>query len=247
VGCPSCGGTERVPIAAGYWECKTSVEERRLGVIPDPMGAPGATRPVADVVYRPCGVRYHEGSGVVTATCACGTFGIGVCVECGKVICGDHSRMNGGQRLCIEHCRVRDETAALAAAQARLTVEKVLVSAAAAGNPGLETWTIEEEGTVTYQYQGRFGKRTGRRWGVVKETPITFWRMHSSYIAENYAVVYALFPDGRISEIRIPLEERMRKLKPDALRGGGDGFRRYQPERQDEILREMCRRYKIPV
>jgi hypothetical protein len=246
VACPSCNGTERVPIASGYWECRTLVEERRPVRVPDPMGVPGATMPATDTVYRPCGVRYHEGAGVATATCACGTFGIGICAECGKVICGDHSRRSGGQRLCIEHSQIRDEAAALAAAQARLTVEKFLELAAAAGNPGLETWTIEKKGQVPYTDKVGFIKVTKSRWGVVEETSITFWRMHSWYSAEYYSCVYILFPDGKIREIKLPGEERTRKLDPDAL-CGGDGFRKYLPEVQDEILRGMCLRFEIPI
>jgi hypothetical protein len=82
--------------------------------------------------------------------------------------------MSGGQRLCIEHSQIRDEAAALAAAQARLTVEKFLELAAAAGNPGLETWTIEKKGQVTYTDKVGFIKVAKSRWGVVEETSLPF-------------------------------------------------------------------------
>jgi hypothetical protein len=247
VACPSCGGTERVPIALGYWECVTPVEERRPGLVPDPSGAVGATMPVVDTVQRPCSVRYHEGAGVATTTCACGTFGIGVCAECGKVICGDHSQMSGGQRLCREHGRIREEASALAAAQARLTVEKFLALAAAVGNPGLETWTMEIKRMEPYTYRSGFVKKTGLRPAITERTELTFWYMHTIYSSEYSSEVLVLYPDGRTGEMNLPIRARgHRRLDHEAIRKG-DRFSEYRPEVQDKILREMCRMYKIPI
>jgi hypothetical protein len=245
MGCPSCGGNERVPIAVGYWECVALVEERRPGRVPDPMGVVGSTMPAVDIVERPCRVRYHEDGGASTATCACGTFGIGVCAECGSVVCGDHSRLRG-QRLCVEHAQIADEAAAEAAAQARLTVEKFLALAAAAGNPGLETWIIQLRGEVPYTYRQGFAKRTGHRVEIVGEREITFWPIHFSYFAEDTADVYVLSPDGRVSKTKLPIRPRGRKILAGAL-SAGDDFYNYTAEAQDKFFREACRNYGIPV
>ena len=35
--------------------------------------------------------------------CACSTFAIGVCGECGKPVCGKHSAISGDLRLCDAH------------------------------------------------------------------------------------------------------------------------------------------------
>jgi len=51
-------------------------------------------------------------------TCSCGTFSIGVCQDCGKLVCRDHSRLEGGQRICdscIQERRSRDQAAQEAA------------------------------------------------------------------------------------------------------------------------------------
>ena len=36
------------------------------------------------------------------AKCKCGTYAIGECAECGVSVCGDHSAVHEGRRLCIE-------------------------------------------------------------------------------------------------------------------------------------------------
>jgi hypothetical protein len=46
--------------------------------------------------------------------CDCGTFAIGLCPQCGRAVCGDHSRLVAGARLCLD-CypqREREESAA---------------------------------------------------------------------------------------------------------------------------------------
>lgn len=35
--------------------------------------------------------------------CSCGTFAIGRCSECERLVCGEHSGILSGQRLCYEH------------------------------------------------------------------------------------------------------------------------------------------------
>lgn len=36
-------------------------------------------------------------------TCKCGTFAVGVCLECGRSACADHSEVIDGRRLCSLH------------------------------------------------------------------------------------------------------------------------------------------------
>ena len=96
--CPTCGGTAAEAIAPGYFRCTTEVAET------DSWG---------DTVRRRCGKEYHEGSDAVTGTpkCACGTFAIGQCQECNAAVCGDHSRLVDGRRLCAPHAGALEQEA----------------------------------------------------------------------------------------------------------------------------------------
>jgi hypothetical protein len=63
------------------------------------MGPQGFTQSLT------CGFEYHEvaGGNVAAPTaCECGTFAIGVCTTCGKPVCGNHSSVRDGKRLCVE-------------------------------------------------------------------------------------------------------------------------------------------------
>lgn len=76
-----------------------------------------------EMVEYLCGTRYQEGVQVESSrSCGCGTYSIGRCASCGEEVCGDHSVLRSGSRLCGE-CdglriheasvqRVRDEEAA---------------------------------------------------------------------------------------------------------------------------------------
>lgn len=56
----------------------------------------------------PCGHRFHAGSHREAAGgyCTCGTYAIGICAECRAPVCGDHSDLLGGRRLCTAQCWV---------------------------------------------------------------------------------------------------------------------------------------------
>lgn len=41
--------------------------------------------------------------------CSCGTFAVGLCRDCGDPVCGDHSLMAGGQRVCLQCAQVRQD------------------------------------------------------------------------------------------------------------------------------------------
>jgi hypothetical protein len=137
--------------------------------------------PVTDVFRRPCGERYHEvDEGGVTLLCECSTFAIGLCADCGKPVCGDCGSLYHGQRLCVEHVRVRQEVAARAAAEAWLTPDKFLALAAAAGNPGLRTWTIVQLGEKeTDRKEGRFRTKavTHTHIGQVGQYEVRGWAL----------------------------------------------------------------------
>jgi hypothetical protein len=103
--CPTCGGSAREPIAPGYWRCSSElIEVTETGGpgLTNPMAGPGVIR--HERVVK-CGTTYHEGGGGSVEACACGTFSIGHCIECGINVCGDHSGLFKGSRLCDEHLR----------------------------------------------------------------------------------------------------------------------------------------------
>ena len=61
------------------------------------VGAQQATRFVI------CGHEYHEAAPLAVEAglaCDCGTFAIGRCAECSRAICGTHSKVVDGRRLC---------------------------------------------------------------------------------------------------------------------------------------------------
>jgi hypothetical protein len=64
-----------------------------------PTGQFGPERVWASAI---CGTTYPEagdGTQRIGATCACGTFAIGICTECGEPVCGNCSVMAGGKRV----------------------------------------------------------------------------------------------------------------------------------------------------
>lgn len=56
--------------------------------------------PIVDVAA--CGTRYQEETtaGESTALCSCGTFAIGICSDCHRLVCGECSGMHVSQRTC---------------------------------------------------------------------------------------------------------------------------------------------------
>jgi hypothetical protein len=128
--CPSCNGTQREPIARGYWRC-TSLVARTILVEDHPYPELRDALPISglpmieQVSYSPCGHAYQEAD-VATASpqpCRCGLFSIGACARCGAFTCGAHGRLVGEEFLCAEHGRAEDQArgraARLAAQQER--------------------------------------------------------------------------------------------------------------------------------
>jgi hypothetical protein len=260
--CPSCGGNDKVLVAPNYWECRSQVTEYHPGRVPDPMyaveGIPipsGATMPVTDVVYRPCGVRYHEAAGITsTPLCGCSTFAIGLCAACGKPVCGDCSGPFDGKRLCVQHLRASEEVAARAAREAWLTPEKFLALAAAAGNPGLQSWTIRKHAKVPHEYRAGLLLRTKVYYTeeVLGTYEIRGWGLKSCLgIFTDEGRIHSVEHNSVNGDGRSSLWESKsfdeRAMTFDDPKWGWGKYSESSPEQQDRDLREMCARYRIPV
>lgn len=107
--CPACGGTERRPIAPGWFVCTST---RIVDVVPTGMQGNLADVPISGV----CGHRYQAGA-MTSPLCFCGVFSVGTCRQCGQALCGDHGTQAGGSFVCVQHVvearqRALDENAA---------------------------------------------------------------------------------------------------------------------------------------
>lgn len=89
--CPSCGSSDAFQIAPNYFRC--------MGLVPPFSDAePGE--------YVRCDYEFQAGGLTVTSAqpvCACGTFAVGRCHTCQRSVCGEHSAMFEGRRLCADH------------------------------------------------------------------------------------------------------------------------------------------------
>jgi hypothetical protein len=117
--CPRCGGEARSPIAPGYWRCESLVTWEQ----PDRRGWA-----IPERVTGTCGNAYQEavpGTGGAPA-CSCGTDSIGNCSNCGRRVCGIHSRLFHSARVCdtcmpaAQQRRKQEEADKAAAYAARL-------------------------------------------------------------------------------------------------------------------------------
>ena len=128
--CPSCNGTQREPIARGYWRCTslvahtTYVDDHPYPELRDALPIQGLAQ-IPQVSYSPCGHAYQEEDGRMSSPqpCRCGLFAIGACARCGTFTCGMHGRLVGELFLCAEHAhpeeQARQQAARLAAEQER--------------------------------------------------------------------------------------------------------------------------------
>jgi hypothetical protein len=81
------------------------------------MAGPGVFRHEYTV---PCGFEYGEVGPGAFLVCACRTVAIGLCAECGKAVCGFHSELCAGRRLCeADNPRLRAEAQRVEAARRR--------------------------------------------------------------------------------------------------------------------------------
>jgi hypothetical protein len=87
----------------GFWLCTSA------RWVTEEIGGPGRTDPCLGlgVLFEKrrivCRAEYQEGDSGTSLLCACSTFAIGVCGECGKPVCGKHSAISGDLRLCNAH------------------------------------------------------------------------------------------------------------------------------------------------
>ena len=192
----------------------------------------------------------------MTLLCECSTFAIGICADCMKPVCGNPAcgGLHGGKRLCTQHLRAREEAAARASREAWLTPEKFLALAAAAGNPGMQSWTISRQAKVPHEYREGLFLRTKvyytdeivgtyeiRGWGLKNCLGIVTdeGRIHSvAYDAVNGEDRLSLWASKSFNELSITFDDP---------RWGWGKYVEPSPEREDRDLREMCTRYGIPV
>lgn len=168
--CPVCQGSQRRPIAPGYWECLSSITETKMVSETWVPGGPNGQMvpmPRYGPVSRICGTRYHESAATnkaESARCECGTFAIGVCHQCDREVCGDHSCLVAGARLCLDCSRQRDrdESAARrerdekAARQAQVSVESRNAAIQAIADP-IERLLTAMGTLKTYRKNGGVG------------------------------------------------------------------------------------------
>jgi hypothetical protein len=94
---------------------------------------------------KTCTQRYHDGTGATpVALCACSTFAIGVCADCGEPVCGDNdcSWLRDRRRLCRKHTIEFDNSANEAAAAQKAEV-------AAAHARALQGWEQDSLATLS--------------------------------------------------------------------------------------------------
>lgn len=122
--CPVCHGSDRSPIAPGYWQCESIVTDYQAVMGPAPGAPPalGMMSPVPYAYQRVCRHRYHLATDLgddEMQYCACETGAIGRCANDHKPVCGDHSTLRAGRRLCMECAGRFDADQAAAAAEAK--------------------------------------------------------------------------------------------------------------------------------
>lgn len=109
--CPVCGGHTREPLAPGFWRCTSLVNDVTTYVGPAPGYPPamGVQAPRQHVVTRPCGNQYAEktASSAGGGRCFCNTYSIGSCTDCHREVCGFHSSLDTGERVCSECATTR--------------------------------------------------------------------------------------------------------------------------------------------
>lgn len=100
--CPTCGGTDRVAVAPGYFRCTTENLEVHPGAGLDGTDVGGTVR---------CQREYHEATGMTRAqVCRCGTFAVRRCTGCQVALCGDCSVADPGSEATRWLCAgCRDE------------------------------------------------------------------------------------------------------------------------------------------
>lgn len=110
------------------------------------MGLTASGDPLFDPRPSLCGCEYQEATGTsaVSGICACGTFAIGTCQDCGRPVCGNRtcSLMYSNRRVCVRDYATAAEILAFEPSD-------FLKCAAIQGNPGIETRILVGEGRTS--------------------------------------------------------------------------------------------------
>ncbi|WP_448625865.1 hypothetical protein [Geodermatophilus sp. URMC 64] len=108
--CPTCGATDaRTQLLPGYWRCDAvAAVDQLVGV--------GGAQPAAGAR---CGTIYLQARADDSgpALCRCGEPALGECSECTRLVCGDHSDLWRGWRVCdrdLARARMQERAAAAA-------------------------------------------------------------------------------------------------------------------------------------
>ena len=140
-----------------------------------------------------CGHEYHEGATASTLQCACGTFAIGHCRDCGEPVCGDHSQLWAGVRLCSTHAAA---AAAKQAAQAREREAAAQAEGARRGERITAEWLANAHEVLagldpTAQMICVVGSFAGTTWQGAKRFPAADWNAIRQLLPERFENVPA--------------------------------------------------------
>ena len=103
--CPSCGGEDRKPVVAGYFECSSLVEVIQYGRALDTL-RPGYTVPIDEVRLSVCGMRYHDTpADEDPLLCIDGFRAVALCRRCQTPVCLTCGVLDASRRYryCPEH------------------------------------------------------------------------------------------------------------------------------------------------
>lgn len=167
------------------------------------MGVMGPREVTYDAV---CNFEYHERDGatnVPSVLCPCGTYAIGHCASCGSPICGTHSALRDGRRLCGDHVRTHDASSKRRAAKVAedailaewaLLLDRFEHTVARYSDP-LERFICAVAVRVSSPAMGEF--LAGRTWPVQPADATEAQRIRQVLLAELGGRCKALIPTSR--------------------------------------------------
>lgn len=208
-------------------------------------------------------MQYQEGQAATpdAQACACGTFAIGRCQRCDRAICGSHSSLQEGVRVCGTCSATARAVAARAADDAqrqreaaRMTVAQFLEAAQSAGNPGLRTWTLHK---TSSNWKG--ARHHTKHDGTVE---MSGWRLGHDHVLELsgriawfWSSAGLLVKEGTkpkwkkvsLADQDLPNEGMIFDPSPKSYLTHGASTRPITPERLDCWLQLAAERHGIPV
>lgn len=158
--CPACGSTKLKEVGPGEYQCLDAVQVQ-TGL--HPSGAQGPP-----LQWVNCGKRFFDpdfvGTGVAKArVCKCGTYSVGLCVSCRAEVCGQHSRLVEGSRLCDDCQAEREARLADEKAKKKASREEAIRSADHEIATTIEAFVRKMKGVSTTPVILRDGSRTEKR------------------------------------------------------------------------------------